>query len=102
MKIDDIPDEAFKARITPVPMRMVPDWDALYDLLVQREFIVLEVPLSDLRRVSKTHKAVESVTVKGFNNHVRLVKKKALRTKRITQLRWYCELAEVAKKRKRK
>jgi hypothetical protein len=102
VKIDDIPDEAFKARITPVPMRMVPDWDALYDLLVQREFIVLEVPLSDLRRVSKTHKAVESVTVKGFNNHVRLVKKKALRTKRITQLRWYCELAEVAKKRKRK
>ena len=102
MKIDDIPDEAFKARITPVPMRLVPDWDALYDLLVQREFIVLEVPLSDLRRVSKTHKAVESVTVKGFNNHVRLVKKKALRTKRITQLRWYCELAEVAKKRKRK
>jgi hypothetical protein len=102
VKIDDIPDEAFKARITPVPMRLVPDWDALYDLLVQREFIVLEVPLSDLRRVSKTHKAVESVTVKGFNNHVRLVKKKALRTKRITQLRWYCELAEVAKKRKRK
>ena len=88
MKFSEVPDKALTAPPTPVPMRMVPDWDALYQTLKKKGFVVIES--TDIRTTSVG--ADECVPVKSFNNHVRLTQGKRLLTKRIGATRWYCTL----------
>lgn len=88
MKISEVPDKAFTAAPTPIPMKLVPDWDALYQVLAKRGFVIIES--IDVRATSIG--AEECVQVKSFNNHVRLTQGKPLRTKRIGATRWYCTL----------
>ena len=38
MKITDVPKQAFTAEPTPIPMRAIPDWDALYSVLMDEAF----------------------------------------------------------------
>jgi hypothetical protein len=90
MRFDDVPDRAYDIAPTPVPMKVVPDWDALYETLLREPYIVLDVPVEDLRYYKST--AAEAPTVKGLNNHVRLSKKRKLLTKRISATRWLCML----------
>ncbi len=88
MKISEVPDKAFTVTPTPIPLKLVPDWDALYQILKKRGFVVIES--LDVRMTSIG--AEECVPVKSFNNHVRLTQGKQLRTKRISATRWYCAL----------
>ena len=90
MKIQDVPKQAFNAEPTPIPMKRVPDWGALYSVLMDEAFIVLE---ADELRISKNG-SQEAVNVKNFNNYVRIVKRRQLLTKRISNTRWVCVLGE--------
>jgi hypothetical protein len=89
MKISDVPACAFARRAaTPIPTKVVPDWDALYQTLLAQDFVIIE---SDVIR--KTAQGVdECVLVKAFNSHVRITQKVKLYTKRITKTRWFCTL----------
>ena len=84
MKLSEIPANAFVASPTPIPTKVAYDWDALYAILVHRGFVIIE---SD--RVRGLHDCVE---VKAFNSHLRQIKKAKLKTKRISENKWYCTL----------
>jgi hypothetical protein len=88
MKISDVPDEAFSAAPTPIPMKMVPDWDALYQILMAKGFVIIES--TDVRATSIGGE--ECVQVKSLSNHVRLTQGSRMQTKRISATRWYCTL----------
>ena len=88
MKITDVPKQAFTAEPTPIPMKSVPDWDALYTVLMDEAFIVLE---ADEVRVAMNG-SQEAVNVKNFNSFVRVTKHRKLLTKRISNTRWVCIL----------
>lgn len=90
MKITDVPNDAFTAEPTPIPTKVVPDWNALLSVLTTSGFVVLE---ADEFRVTK-HGVQEAVNVKNFNNYVRMTKRRQLLTKRITTTRWVCVLGE--------
>lgn len=86
MKISEVPEKAFTTAPTPIPMKMVPDWDALYQILMRQGFVIIES--TDVRATSAGGE--ECVPVKSFNNHVRLTQGSRLQTKRISATRWYC------------
>lgn len=86
MKAKDVPPSALAAPSTPVIMKQVPDWDAMYWLLVAKGYLVLEC--DNFIKTGKS-KSVQSVTVKGLNNHVRITRKQQLFTKRIGPTRWF-------------
>lgn len=84
MRLSEIPLDAFVASPTPLPTKVVYDWDALYAILVHRGFVIIE---SD--RLRGGHDCVE---VKAFNSHLRQIKDAKLKTKRIASNRWFCTL----------
>jgi hypothetical protein len=88
MKLADIPDDAFQYAATPIPTKIVSDWDALHQTLVEQGFVIIEA--SVVRKTTQGHD--ECAEVKSFNNHVRTTKKLKLLTKRITKTRWFCTL----------
>ena len=90
MKITDVPNDAFNAEPTPIPTKVVPDWDALLSVLTTNGFVVLE---ADELRITKSG-SQEAVNVKNFNNYVRMTKRRQLLTKRITTTRWVCVLGD--------
>ena len=90
MKIQDVPKQAFTAEPTPIPTKVVPDWDALLSVLTTNGFVVLE---ADELRTAKSG-SQEAVNVKNFNNYVRMTKRRQLLTKRISNTRWVCVLGE--------
>lgn len=88
MRIADVPDCALTQRATPIPVKVVPDWEALLRTLLEQGFVVIE---SDVMRTT-TSGADECVLVKAFNSHLRTTKKMKLYTKRISKTRWFCTL----------
>ena len=88
MKIADIPKRAFTEPETQIPTKVVPDWDAMHRIMVEKGFVIIE---SDLIRHT-TKGAEESVLVKMFNSHMAQTKKLKLRTARIGRTRWFCTL----------
>lgn len=88
MRIDEIPDAALNAAPTPIPTKVMYDWQALYETLKAQGFVVIE---SDQLRTMPSG-GVESVLVKMFNSHLRQTVGVRLRTKRISAHRWYCTL----------
>ncbi len=90
MKLQEVPHQAFTAEPTPIPTKVVPDWDALLSVLTTNGFVVLE---ADELRIAKSG-SQEAVNVKNFNNYVRMTKRRQLLTKRISNTRWVCVLGE--------
>jgi hypothetical protein len=88
MKIADIPNSALSAQPTPIPMKVVYDWDVMLDVLLKQGFVIIE---SDNNRTT-TVGGVECVPVKAFNSYIRTTKKMKLYTKRISANRWFCTL----------
>ena len=90
MRLSDIPDSALTASATPLPTKTVVmyDWDALHQTLVAQGFVIID---SDDVRITPAGME-ESIPVKAFNTHMRVVKKLRLRTRRISAHRWYCTL----------
>ena len=88
MRFTEIPSEAFTAPPTPIPQKIVYDWNSLHLTIIEKGFVVID---SDEIRVLPSG-AEECIPVKAFNSHVRLTKGILLRTKRIGATRWYCTL----------
>jgi len=88
MKSEEVPKKAWDASPTPIPMKMVHDWEALLTILEKRNFIIIK---SNEIRITKNG-VEECIPVKAFNAFVRNVKKKQLRTKRLTRTKWFCAL----------
>jgi len=90
MKISEVPNEAWVLTPpTPIPQKMVVmyDWDALYQTIQEKGFIIIE---SDEIRVMPSG-TEECIPVKAFNSYLHN-RRVALRTKRIGATRWYCTL----------
>lgn len=88
MRLDDIPGTAYTAAPTPVPTKVVYDWQALHETLKAQGFVVIE---SDQLRATASG-GVESVLVKSFNSYLRQTVGVRLKTKRISAHRWYCTI----------
>ena len=88
MKMQDVPIKAFTAQPTPIPTRVVPDWDALQATLEREGFVVVEA--GELRQAPNG--SWENTIVKAFNSHLRTIKKVRLFTRRIGHNRWFCTL----------
>jgi hypothetical protein len=87
MRLTDVEEEAWTTRAHPLPTKLVPDFDVLFDDLNVRGWLVLEPPAIDHRIT--TNDAVESKLVKDFKNWVMNNKRLMLNNKRIGQYRWY-------------
>lgn len=88
MKVSDVPDKAWSAKPTPIPTKVVYDWDAMMSVIKKQGFVIIE---SDQVRVTKLG-GEECVPVKAFNAYVRITKGRQLKTKRLTKSRWFCTL----------
>jgi hypothetical protein len=88
MKMQDVPLKAFTAQATPIPTKLMPDWDALYATLERDGFVVIEE--GELRQTAIG--SWENTMVKGLNSHIRVIKKMRMFTKRIGHNRWFCTL----------
>lgn len=86
MKTSEVPDSALTTPPTPVPTKEVYDWDALYEIMLQQGFVIIE---SDRLRTN-VNGVDENVLVKMFNSHLRTTRKIRLRTRRISKTRWFC------------
>lgn len=86
MRLTDIPEAAFGAPATPIPTKVVYDWEVLYRKIAKKGYVIIE---SDKIRTTNIG-AEECVPVKQFNSYVRQMKKQPLRTKRISNNRWFC------------
>jgi hypothetical protein len=87
MRMADIQEEAWKTRAHAIPTKMVPDFDALFDDLDTRGWLVLEPPPIDHRITAIG--ALESKLVKDFKNWMLNNRRLMLNTRRIGQYRWY-------------
>jgi hypothetical protein len=88
MRLKDVPHAAWDAPATPLPTKVVYDWDAMHRILETQGYVVIE---ADETRFMGNG-AEESVVVKMFNGHMRMTKKTKLFTKRIGKTRWVCVL----------
>lgn len=91
MKLRNIPDDAFTASTTTVPMKMQVDWAALFAMLVDKGHLVLYYPEESLRETKQG--GVECPLVKGLVSYA-FSQKRRVHSKRITTTRWYCTLVE--------
>jgi hypothetical protein len=92
MKWKDIPKDAWKRRPTPIPTKLVPDWETLFFQLDEQGYLVIECPVEDLRFTVAG--VPEAPPVKAFNSWVRGVAKRKLFTRRITNERWVVVLGD--------
>ena len=84
MKTSEVPDRAWDAKSTPIPTTVVYDWDALLAIMQAQGFVIISS-----NNIRGEHDCVE---VKAFNSHLRSKYNLRLRTKRLTQSRWFCTL----------
>jgi len=83
MKITDVPAVAWDTAPTPLPTKQVYDWEALYQTLKEKHFLIIE---SD-----NVRGLYDCVEVKLFNNYLRK-RNIPLFTKRLSKNRWFCTL----------
>lgn len=92
MKIQDVPQAAFTKKATKVPTKVIvaPDWEALYELVEKKGFVVIECEESELRITASL--GYEAPVVKAFNSWCHMKFKRHLKTKRIGATRWFVTL----------
>lgn len=87
MRLADVKPQAWGARPCPIPTRIVPDFEALFETLNAQGWLVLEPPAIDHRETSIG--ALESKLVKDFKNWMINNRRLMLSHKRIGEYRWY-------------
>ena len=95
MRMADIHEAAWKARASPIPTKMVPDFDAMFDILNTQGWLVLEPPPIDHRETAIG--ALESKIVKDFKNWMINNKRLMLSHRRIGEYRWYITVGNPCK-----
>lgn len=98
MRMSDIPQAAWRACANPIPTKMVPDFEALFDTLNTQGWLVLEPPANDHRETNIG--ALESKVVKDFKNWMINNKRLMLNHRRIGEFRWYITIGSPCKSRK--
>lgn len=88
MKMADIPHRAFSTEPTPIPTRIVYDWEQVLAAIDRDGFVIIE---SDDLRTTKQG-GIECIQVKALNSFARTTKNRQLKTKRISHNRWFCTL----------
>jgi hypothetical protein len=97
VKLSDIKKEAWGARACPIPTKMVPDFSALFDLLNEQGWMVLEPPPIDHRETCIG--ALESKIVKDFKNWMINNRRLMLNHRRIGECRWYLTIGSPTRRR---
>lgn len=87
MRLADIQEDAWKTRAHPIPTRIVPDFEALFETLNAQGWLVLEPPPIDHRTTANG--ALESKIIKDFKNWMINNPRLMLNHRRIGQYRWY-------------
>lgn len=87
MRLADVKPQAWGARPCPIPTKMVPDFDALFETLNTQGWLVLEPPPIDHRETATG--ALESKIVKDFKNWMINNPRLMLSHRRIGEYRWY-------------
>ena len=84
-----IPDDALTAPPTTVPTRtvVVPDWAELYETVKRRGWIVMDVPVEDLRKMSSG--CEEAPPVKCLVSYISARKLPRVATRRLSDTRWF-------------
>ena len=87
-----VPDAALTAEPTAVPTRtvIVPDWDAFHKILQRQGWIVMDVPVENLRlNAAGTREAPD---IKSFRSYLRWHKIPDIRVRRLSDTRWFITL----------
>ena len=87
MRLADVREDAWVSRAHHIPTKIVPDFEALFDDLDTRGWLVLEPPPVDHRITSLG--VLESKIIKDFKNWMLNNRRLMLSHKRIGQYRWY-------------
>lgn len=87
MRMADVKPQAWGARPCPIPTKMVPDFEALFETLNAQGWLVLEPPASDHRETPLG--TLESKLLKDFKNWMINNPRLMLSHKRIGEYRWY-------------
>jgi hypothetical protein len=95
MRMADVKPQAWGARPCPIPTRMVPDFEALFDILNAQGWLVLEPPPIDHRETAIG--ALESKIVKDFKNWMINNPRLMLNHRRIGEYRWYITIGAPCK-----
>jgi hypothetical protein len=81
------------------PMKLTPDYDALYERMVGNDgWTILRTDSSQDRQTVTG--STDAPMVKAFNCHVRHVRKQSLYTRRLAVNAWYLELGDKPSKNK--
>ena len=91
----DVKPQAWGARPCPIPTRMVPDFEALFETLNAQGWLVLEPPPIDHRETAIG--ALESTLVKDFKNWMINNPRLMLNHRRIGEYRWYITIGAPCK-----
>lgn len=99
MKFRDVPAIAWNAAATAIPTKQVvaPDWCALFALLSERGWVVLEPPEEDGR--ATCNGSMESKLFKDFRNWSMNNRSLMLNAKRIGQNRWFVTIGKPYKRK---
>lgn len=96
LKLTDLPHEALAPQPMPTKTVVANDYDALFQRMVDNGgwYVLRTDPEEDRPLMSRAGKltTMESPLVKGINNHVRMVVKRPLYTRRLARDAWYLEL----------
>lgn len=95
MRMADVKPQAWGARPCPIPTRMVPDFEALFETLNAQGWLVLEPPPIDHRETAIG--ALESKLVKDFKNWMINNPRLMLNHRRIGEYRWYVTIGAPCK-----
>ncbi len=95
MRLADVKPQAWGARPCPIPTKMVPDFEALFETLNTQGWLVLEPPPIDHRETATG--ALESKIVKDFKNWMINNPRLMLSHRRIGEYRWYLTIGNPCK-----
>lgn len=98
MRMADIKPQAWDARPCPIPTKMVPDFEALFNVLNVQGWLVLEPPAIDHRETAAG--ALESKLLKDFKNWMLNNRALMLNHRRIGEYRWYLTIGAPYTRRK--
>lgn len=87
MKMEEVPKEAWDAAPTPIPTKQIPDWDAMFVILKEKGFVIIDDPDTHLNPYgSMISPKVKALATKAWHARQKLL------TRRLTPTRWVCVL----------
>lgn len=96
LKLTELPHEALVPQPMPTKTIVANDYDALFQRMMDNGgwYVLRTDPEEDRPLMSRAGKinTMESPSVKGINNHVRMVVKRPLYTRRLARDAWYLEV----------